>query len=200
MDYDTPNMRVGQWNLSIQKQVGADWLVSASYLGNATRHLWTTQPLNNCHLPRPRPMHAQWCSIQHVLHNREYQPTSPVLRWKIRWSAGLRLREPDRHRRDASYNGLLLSVQRRAASGVTISGNYTWSHCISDLWQEAAQSTNADQGWSDPNNRRADRGNCVRLRDGSPSPFQLLERGRNAAVFKQCVARGRFGLARIANS
>ena len=36
MDYDTPNMRVDQWNLSLQKQIGSDWLVSASYLGNAT--------------------------------------------------------------------------------------------------------------------------------------------------------------------
>ena len=60
----------------------------------------------------------------------------------------------------ASYNGLLLSIQRRAARGITISGNYTWSHCIGDMWQETAQSTNADQGWTDPNNRRLDRGNC----------------------------------------
>ena len=46
LDYDSPNMRVGQWNLSLQKQIGADWLASATYLGNATRHLWGTQPLN----------------------------------------------------------------------------------------------------------------------------------------------------------
>ena len=61
----------------------------------------------------------------------------------------------------ANYNGLLLSVQRRASRGVTVSGNYTWSHCISDVWQEVAQSPNADLGWSDSNNRRFDRGNCV---------------------------------------
>ena len=28
-------MQVAQWNLSLQRQIGADWLVSASYLGNA---------------------------------------------------------------------------------------------------------------------------------------------------------------------
>ena len=46
MDYDTPNMQVYQWNLSLQKQIGSDWLVSATYLGNQTIHLWGTQAIN----------------------------------------------------------------------------------------------------------------------------------------------------------
>src|ERR1051326_9093669 len=46
MDYDTPNMRVGQWNLSIQRQVGTDWLFSANYIGNGTRHLRSEQAIN----------------------------------------------------------------------------------------------------------------------------------------------------------
>src|SRR6266566_1745639 len=46
MDYDAPNMQVTQWNLSLQKQVGTDWLVSASYLGNETTHLFSTQHIN----------------------------------------------------------------------------------------------------------------------------------------------------------
>ena len=35
-----------QWNLSVQKQLGANWLFSASYLGNSTIHLWAEAPLN----------------------------------------------------------------------------------------------------------------------------------------------------------
>jgi hypothetical protein len=59
------------------------------------------------------------------------------------------------------YHGLLLSIQRRAATG-TISANYTWSHCL------GVEATANDTGRNpkngnyvvDPNNRRAEVGNC----------------------------------------
>ena len=35
-----------QWNVSIQKQIGADWLVSVNYLGNETVHLWSSLQIN----------------------------------------------------------------------------------------------------------------------------------------------------------
>ena len=35
-----------QWNLSLQKQLAASWLLKASYMGNDTAHLWTDQELN----------------------------------------------------------------------------------------------------------------------------------------------------------
>src|SRR5206468_9346886 len=60
-----------------------------------------------------------------------------------------------------SYNGLVLSMQRRPVRGVAISANYTWSHCISDFYQDVANPQNADEGWNNPNNRRYDRGNCT---------------------------------------
>src|SRR2546422_4496054 len=34
------------WNLSVQRQFGADWLVSASYLGAHIIHMLMTAPLN----------------------------------------------------------------------------------------------------------------------------------------------------------
>jgi len=50
----------------------------------------------------------------------------------------------------------VLQVQRRRAKGVTIQGNYTWSHCIDDGYYDVIQ-TNGGQIQS---RRGAGRGNC----------------------------------------
>ena len=56
---------------------------------------------------------------------------------------------------------VLLSIQRRAASGITINSNYTWSHCISDHPQPGgtAFGTRGNVGWTN-GERFRDRGNC----------------------------------------
>ena len=35
-----------QWNVSFQKQFGANWLITASYLGSKTTHQWSGQNLS----------------------------------------------------------------------------------------------------------------------------------------------------------
>jgi hypothetical protein len=161
MDYDTPNMRVGQWNLSLQKQVGTDWLISASYLGNTTRHLW-----NSNHINPGTFLGLGSCTLEGV----QYPTCSTTANLNQR--RRLSLANPNTGKffgyvnkidsgGTASYNGLLVSVERRAARGITVSGNYTWSHCISDPWQSTANSDNGQQGNTKPFDRRFDRGNCT---------------------------------------
>jgi hypothetical protein len=57
---------------------------------------------------------------------------------------------------------MILSVERRAARGITINANYTWSHCIglgeASLYNPMG--ANANVTYTDPNNRDFDRGNC----------------------------------------
>ena len=56
----------------------------------------------------------------------------------------------------ARYDALVLSVQRRRSRGVTVQGNYTWSHCIDDGTTDVIQ-TNGNRNAGAP---RANRGNC----------------------------------------
>jgi len=55
-----------------------------------------------------------------------------------------------------NYHGLLLSVQRRAAKGLTVSANYTWSHCIADPVKTSQTATE----YVIPGDRSSSRGNC----------------------------------------
>jgi hypothetical protein len=56
----------------------------------------------------------------------------------------------------ASYEALNLSVQKRLSRGLSGQANYTWSHCISDVYADNPTAT----GVSVPGNRRQFRGNC----------------------------------------
>ena len=46
-NYDMATPEVHQWHLSVERQLGTSWLVSAGYLGNRVTNLWETEPLNN---------------------------------------------------------------------------------------------------------------------------------------------------------
>src|SRR5437867_10874069 len=55
-----------------------------------------------------------------------------------------------------NYHGLLLSVQRRAAKGLTVSANYTWSHCIAD----PVKTSQTAAEYVIRGDRSSSRGNC----------------------------------------
>ena len=58
------------------------------------------------------------------------------------------------------YHAMLLSLERRAAKGVSLSSNYTFSHCINPYTATQALKLPPDDTYLDPNNRNLDRGNC----------------------------------------
>jgi hypothetical protein len=134
-------MDLEQWNLSVQRQVGT-WLFGASYLGNRTVHLPTSYEadpaiyipgtstgiagscgsLSGANLPKS----GSACSSTGNYNARRllYQqnPAQGV------YYATIGQYDPEGV---ADYNGLLVSVQRRAKS-MNIVANYTWSHCLSE--------------------------------------------------------------------
>ena len=133
---DLNTTRVHNWNISAQKQLGSDMAVSASYIGNYTTNLWdvvtgnpgiipgggsATGPctINTVNGPQTVPN----CSASSLDSRRELTQSNPQLGRLIGFldyftDFGTQ-----------KYNGLLLSIQRRAGSGLNASANYTLSKC-----------------------------------------------------------------------
>src|SRR5439155_2518240 len=57
-----------------------------------------------------------------------------------------------------NYNGMYIQLQKRLSRGTTILANYTWSHCISDLWNGNPGNNGVSN--ATPGDRRFDRGPC----------------------------------------
>jgi hypothetical protein len=163
---------VQNWTLSLQRQFPGNFLLSTSYLGSQTIHLWTREARNdsvfvpgtgdangNCFLNGQavpyRVTAGAACSTTGNTNSRRVlaliNPAEAGLYGKItaRTDGGTQ-----------QYHGLLLSLQRRAVRGVNVGANYTWSHCIGDE-PNANASGVGGTGFLEPNNRRRDRGNCV---------------------------------------
>jgi hypothetical protein len=160
--YDSPQTTRHSWNLSLQRQIATDWLVSASYMGSHSDHLWGAQELNpaiyipgTCQAGQYGLTAAGPCSTTGNANARRRLPQQypniggTTLSFLSQYQPG----------GTQTYNGLLLSVQRRAARGVTLGGNYTWSHCYGDD-AKASQGGGPGATYVDPNNRDFDRGNC----------------------------------------
>jgi hypothetical protein len=64
----------------------------------------------------------------------------------------------DRGTRD--YHGMLLSVNKRMSRNFSVSGNYTWSHCIGHPVNNFLQGTTGAGVFNHPDNIDRDRGNC----------------------------------------
>ena len=155
--YDAPPMTRHSWNLSLQRQIGADWLVSTSYMGSRALHLWGNQELN------PATFIAGTCAAgQYGLTAPGACSTTANVQNRRKYSLlGTPIGTLDRYTPGGteSYHGMLLSIQRRAARGVTVGANYTWSHCYGNSSRASAAGTPGST-YLDPNNRDFDRGNC----------------------------------------
>ena len=159
---------MNQWNLSIQKQVGQNWLLSANYLGNNTIHMVSETNVNPaismgtgpCTLQvvnggKVVPQTFANCSAANTTNFRRplYQQ-NPLLG---QYYAGIGQVDDGG---TSTYQGLNLSARKQLSHGINALANYTWSHCISDQWQ---QNPTAGNGSSIPGDRRAWRSNCLGL-------------------------------------
>jgi hypothetical protein len=162
---------VAQWNASIQRRLSDNWVLSVSYLGNETSHLWIGNEINpavyipgNCAgKPCSSTSNTQARRVLTLLNPAAGQYYSQM----TLGDDGI----------SASYNAMLTSLEHRFAKNYTVLVNYTWSKCLG-----IAPVTSLGTGViQDPNNVRGDYGPCTydspHLFNGSIVYFSNVRRG-----------------------
>jgi hypothetical protein len=157
-----PNLgspQINTWNLSIQRQVGK-WLISGSYLGNHTAHLWSSRELNpqiyipgTCSAGQYGLTAAGPCSstsANNTAARRNLSLLNPT--WGP-WYSTIAYLDAGA---TSSYNGMILSAQHRMTDHFSVLANWTYSHCLAD----PSTTELTGPSYVDPNNRSADRSNC----------------------------------------
>jgi hypothetical protein len=108
---------LGMWNLRLERQVGANWLLSAAYVGNGGYHVSSNQ--DNTREANPAIYVPGASTVGNTQARRRVQGLSNV---------GLYTTDYNSH-----YHGLQLNVEKRFSSGLSLLGNYTWSKMIDDF-------------------------------------------------------------------
>jgi hypothetical protein len=160
---DYKPMYVNQWNLSIQRQLGQDWLVSANYLGNSTIHMITSEEINpavylglgSCTLPNGTV--ANPCSTS-AASNTNLRRVYSLANYAVGQYLSGGIGQVDSGG-TGSYEGLYLSANKRLSKNTSLLINYTWSHCISDVYDQ--QTTAAGVTPNKPGDRNFYRSNCL---------------------------------------
>ena len=163
MDPDINSTRAQTWNFLVERQIGDTMQASAAYLGSYTDRLWGQKQLNPgvflgtgpCTLPNGRTYSV--CTVNSNLNNRRVLSLEDPV-------ASQKLGPVDRYVAAGTqdYHALKLSVQRRAASGVRISANYTRSYCVGNTVTTSFGAFGS--GYLKPDDPDFDRGNCAQDR------------------------------------
>src|SRR5438132_592633 len=153
---------VNQFSLSVQRQFGQDWLLTVNYIGNTISHLINEQQINPAVFLGTAP-----CTLNTVNGPVFYPVCSTTANTNQRRVLYMKNQAQGQYYGIIStayadgtgnYNAMYLQVQKRLSRGTTILANYTWSHCISDLWN--GNPGNTGMSAVTPGNRRLDRGAC----------------------------------------
>jgi hypothetical protein len=162
MDPGINSPRAQQWNLTVERQLGESWGVSAAYLGSYADRLWAQSAINPgvflglgpCTLntatgPRTFPV----CSTTGNLNERrKLSLENPVRAAQI---GALDLNSDVGWQK---YHGLKLQARHRTSTGVSLSGSYTRSRCKGTPTANDFNQTSA--GYNDPDNPDFDAGYC----------------------------------------
>ena len=137
---------VQQWNFSIERQLGANWLVSATYLGNKATHLRSSTEQN------PAVYVPGASTVANTASRRLLTRLNPVAG---PYYSTITIMDDGVN---TSYNSLRLSAQHRFSHNFTSLVVYTYSHCLQNA--ETLSNRLTGNNYANPYNRNMDKGPC----------------------------------------
>lgn len=147
---DQPATNVHQWNASYQQQVGENLAYSVNYLGTRTRNGWTTDSINPG-------IYSAGATANNLNSRRELTLANPV--WGPYYAQVVTVLSEGQ----AEYDALALQVQRRRVAGFTLQGTYTYSTCMSDVFNY--EPGTAGNTYMVPHDRERDHAHCSNTND-----------------------------------
>lgn len=159
-EIDSP--RIQQWNATFERQLGSSWQIAATYIGRHSDRLWNQVAINPgvflglgpCTLDG---VFYATCSTAANLNQRRELSLSGENPAAARLIGNLDL-HTDLGTQD--YSGLMVSLQRRAIRGFSLSGNYTFSRCHGDPSLQSGGFPLIGGGYTNPHDPAFDRGIC----------------------------------------
>lgn len=134
-----------KWSLSLQRQFGKDWLVSASYMGDKGTHLRSSFEVNPA-------VYGPGATLGNTNQRRILYLANPATGAYYsnitQMDDGL----------NTNYNGVKLSLQHRFANQYTLLTSYTYAHCLQDA--QPISNRLIGNNYRNPYNRNLDYGAC----------------------------------------
>ena len=135
-----------QWDLSVEKQLGNDWAMTLSYIGNKATHLRAGFEEN------PAVYIPGNSTTKNTAQRRVLSQINPAA--GAYFSTITMMNDGV----NTHYNALQFSARHRMSHGYTFLYNYTYSHCLQDT--ETLGNKLQGNTQTNPNNMRFDYGPC----------------------------------------
>jgi hypothetical protein len=118
---------ISLWNLTLERQLGATWLVRAGYVGNKGTHLYgTADQESGMFQANPAiyyPGNNPDGTPKSTLANEQNRRINPIYGFVPVVDSSI----------NSNYNGLQFTVEKRVSAGLSLLANYTWSKTLDDF-------------------------------------------------------------------
>ena len=185
IDPDVNSPRIQSWNVTVEQQIGTDWGAAVSYLGSHSDRLWYQVALNPGVFLGLGPCTLQGAAFAVCTTNANLDRRRVLSLGGENPAAATLIGNLDLHTDEGiqNYKGLKLSFRRRAASGISLNGNYTVSRCFGS--PTTGGFPQLASGYTDPQHPEFDDGVC----DQDRTHLAILTVGAETPMFDNAAAR-----------